>query len=80
MAFHIRDPATDLAVRKLAKAKGKSLTETVREAVEREYKAMTAVPPLIERLGPIQAEFRMMKRDGGEPADKAFFDALSGHI
>ena len=32
MAFHVRDPATDLAVRSLAKLKGKSLTQTIREA------------------------------------------------
>ena len=31
MAFHVRDAATDLAVRKLARLKGKTLTETVRE-------------------------------------------------
>jgi antitoxin VapB len=37
MAFHVRDEATDLAVRKLAKLKGKSLTATIREAVENEY-------------------------------------------
>ncbi len=38
MAFHSRDPATDLAVRALAALKGKSLTETIREAVENEYR------------------------------------------
>ena len=38
MAFHVRDPATDLAVRQLAALKGKSLTATIREAVEKEYK------------------------------------------
>jgi hypothetical protein len=34
MAFHVRDEATDEAVRRLAKLKGKTLTETIREAVE----------------------------------------------
>jgi antitoxin VapB len=38
MAFHVRDPATDLAVRCLSKLKGKSLTAAIREAVENEYK------------------------------------------
>ena len=37
MAFHVRDEATDKAVRRLAKLKGKTLTETIREAVEHEY-------------------------------------------
>lgn len=37
MAFHVRDAATDEAVRRLAKLKGKSLTATIREAVEKEF-------------------------------------------
>jgi antitoxin VapB len=37
MAFHVRDEATDAAVRKLAKRKKKTLTATIREAVEHEY-------------------------------------------
>ncbi len=79
MAFHVRDRATNSAVRKLARIKGKTLTETIREAVEREYAAISATPPLIERLHAIQADFQAMKRSGGKPADKAFFDDLSGH-
>ena len=31
MAFHVRDEATDEAVRRLAKLKGKSLTTTIRK-------------------------------------------------
>lgn len=79
MAFHIRDRATDAGVRKLARLKGKTLTETVREAVEREYAAISTIPPVIDRLRPIQAAFLALKRRGGQPADKAFFDELSGH-
>jgi antitoxin VapB len=78
MAFHIRDTATDSAVRRLARLKGKSLTETVREAVEREYAAISETPPLLERLRSIQSDFVSLKRPGGRPADKAFFDDLSG--
>jgi antitoxin VapB len=78
MAFHIRDQATDRAVRQLAKLKGKSLTETVREAVEAEYRRTCAAIPLIERLKPIQEEFARLSKPGGLPADKAFFDELSG--
>ena len=36
MAFHIRDPRTDKAVRQLAARKGVSMTEAVRGAVESE--------------------------------------------
>ena len=79
MAFHIRDRATDAGVRKLARLKGKTLTETVREAVEREYAAISTIPPVIDRLRSIQADFLALKQRGGRPADKAFFDELSGH-
>lgn len=78
MAFHIKDPATDVAVRRLARLKGKTLTETVREAVEQEYARERASIPLSRRLRPIQEEFRAKRQPGGQPADKAFFDNLSG--
>jgi antitoxin VapB len=79
MAFHVRDAATDSAVRKLARLTGKSLTETIREAVEREYASVSTIPPLAERLQALQADFQAMKQAGGQAADKAFFDELSGH-
>jgi antitoxin VapB len=78
MAFHVKDRATDQAVRRLAQLKGKTLTETIREAVEHEYQRERAQVPLIERLRPIQEKFAAVSRSGGLPADKAFFDALSG--
>ena len=78
MPFHVRDTATDRVVRKLARIKGKSLTETIRDAVEKEYAAIGGTPPLIERLRVIQADFLSLRRSGGRPADKAFFDDLSG--
>jgi len=78
MAFHVRDQATDAAVRRLAKLRGKSLTETIREAVEHEYARTRAAIPLIDRLKPIQEEVKPLSKPGGLPADRAFFDELSG--
>lgn len=78
MAFHIKDQGTDRAVRRLAKIKGKTLTDTVREAVEHEYERECARVPLIERLKPIQDQFAAATSPGGKPADKNFFDELSG--
>jgi antitoxin VapB len=78
MAFHVRDPATDLAVRKLARLKGKSLTATIREAVEQEYERERRKIPLAERLKPIQDRVKALSKPGGLPADKAFYDELSG--
>ena len=78
MAFHVSDVATDQAVRRLARIKGKTLTETIREAVEHEYAAVTGAPALLERVARLQARFREMRKPGGQPADKAFYDSLSG--
>ena len=78
MAFHIKDPATDEAVRRLAKFKGKSLTETIREAVENEYEREYRKLPLQERLKPIWEFVEKHSGPNGLPADKAFYDQLSG--
>jgi antitoxin VapB len=80
MASHVTDEATDMAVRRLAKLKNKTLTETIREAVEREYERARNEIPLVERLKPIQEAFKSLSKPGGLPADKAFFDELSGGI
>ena len=80
MAFHVRDAATDEAVRRLATLKGKSLTETIREAVENEYEREYRKLPVVERLTPICAKLDAMSKPGGKPADKAFFDELSGEF
>jgi antitoxin VapB len=79
MAFHVKDRATDEAVRRLARLKRKTLTDTIREAVEHEYLRERAQIPLIDRVRPIQEQFAAVSRQGGLPADKAFFDELSGN-
>lgn len=77
MAFYIKDDATDAAVRRLAKLKGKSLTETVREAVEKELEFAGRGTTLGEALDELTARFKKLPRSG-KKADKAFFDDLSG--
>lgn len=78
MAFHVKDPATDKAVRRLAKLKGKSLTATIREAVEHEYAREKRQPSLLGRIAVIQEEVARLSKPGGLPADKQFYDELSG--
>ena len=75
MAFHIKDPATDAAVRRLAAERGISLTAAVRLAVENELKRSRR--PLVERVDEI---IRTLERSPptGLKADKAFFDELYG--
>ena len=76
MAFHIKDPATDAAVRELAKRRGISLTAAVREAVEKELARSRR--PLKERIDDLAADYRRHPLTG-LAADKAFFDELSGN-
>ena len=78
MAFHIKDEGADKAVRRLAKPKRKTPVTSIREAVEHEYERVRSEIPLIERLKPIQEELKRLSKPGGLPADKAFFDELSG--
>jgi antitoxin VapB len=81
MTIYIRDPATDKAVRRLAKLKRQSLTHAIREAVEREYEAVRKKPEkkISEKLHELAERFSKVPRTGLK-ADKAFFDELSGDI
>jgi antitoxin VapB len=78
MAFHVRDEATDLAVRKLAKLKKKTLTATIREAVEHEYERECGSDDFMEAVKAAQEKFKALGKPTGLVADKAFYDELSG--
>ncbi|MGV8856328.1 MAG: type II toxin-antitoxin system VapB family antitoxin [Devosia sp.] len=77
MAFSVKDESTDAAVRRLAKLKNQTLTDTIREAVEHEYQRSRAAVPLIDRLRPLTERYRAFPQSPLQ-ADKAFFDDLSG--
>ena len=76
MAFHVRDPETDILVRALARKRGCGLTEAVKHAVAAELRR--AATPLRERLRVLQDDVAALP-DTGLEADKAFYDELSGH-
>jgi antitoxin VapB len=78
MAFHVRDEETDAVVRKLAHRKNKTLTATIREAVEHEYAREYGKDEFMEAVRKAQAELDAISRPGGLPIDKAFYDELSG--
>ncbi|MGH6871093.1 MAG: type II toxin-antitoxin system VapB family antitoxin [Rhizomicrobium sp.] len=78
MAFHVKDPKTDRAVRRLAELKGKGITETILEAAENEYQRALQDVPFQERIRRIQEKAKAASRGRGKPADKAFYDWLSG--
>lgn len=80
MAFHIKNPETDRLARRVATLKKVGLTEAVHAALERELERVQAVPSEVE----LAVEFsRKLRARGhprkGKPADKAFYDALSGN-
>ena len=78
MPFHIRDIATDRAVRALAARTGQSLTDAVRQAAENELRRIErSERPIAERIAPIQERARAYPPTGAA-ADKAFYDELSG--
>lgn len=79
MAFHVRDQATDVAVRRLAKLKGKTLTATIREAVEHEYeRERCGEDDFMTKVKTVQEAYRALGPLTGKLADKAFYDNLSG--
>lgn len=77
MAIHIRDPETDRAVRELARLRREGLTEAIRHAVEEALGHERGRQPLAERIAPLVEQFRTAPKTG-RPADKAFFDEVSG--
>ena len=76
MPFHIRDPETDQAVRKLAARRGIGITEAVRAAAEEALKRDEEKLSLWERTADIRAEIASWPKTGLK-ADKAFFDSLN---
>jgi antitoxin VapB len=77
MAFSVKSNAADAAVRRLAKLKNKTITETIHEAVENEYRRTQGEKPLVERLEALARRYSAFP-ETGLSADKAFFDNLSG--
>ena len=75
MTFYVKDPATDKAVRKLAKLKGTTLTEAIRTAVEAELEREKN--EINEKaIDAIIARFASWPNTGLK-ADKEFFDSLN---
>jgi antitoxin VapB len=73
MPLHIKDEAAAEAVRRLARVRNLSLTETVRIACEEALERDDRARPIAERLADIHALVRAAPRTGRK-ADKAFFD------
>ena len=77
MALNIRSSQVDVLAEKLATQKRVTKTEAVRIALENELRRSGEHAPLWERLKPLRDRVAAAKSTG-HPADKAFFDDLSG--
>jgi len=78
MALNIRDKEVDRLATQLAKAQRTTKTQAVKLALRHELDKMGGLS-LEERLRPLQD--RILSLSGnGQPADKAFFDELSGDL
>jgi len=77
MAFHIKNPETDLLAREVAAQKGVGLTQAVHEALVNERKRYKEEPDLVEIGLRLSRELRARGDPKlGKPADKAFIDSL----
>jgi antitoxin VapB len=77
--LYIKDDATAELVAQLAKLRGVSKQEAVRQAVGAELARTAEVIPLRERFARLREE-NPLPPTTGERADKAFFDDLSGDL
>ena len=76
MAFHVKDPRADAAIRKLAQQRGIGISQAVREAAEEALKGDEKKLSLWERTADIRARIASYP-DTGRKADKAFYDSLN---
>jgi antitoxin VapB len=79
MPLYIKDDATAALVEKLAKHRGVTKQDAVRQAVQAELDRIKEAVPLRERLEAFWREHPLPPLTG-EKADKAFFDELSGEL
>lgn len=77
MPLLIDDEATAQLVTELADLRGISAQDAVRLAVQAELGRAGDVPPLRERFAVLRKTYPLPPATGA-PADKAFFDELSG--
>lgn len=78
MIIHVRDAETDELVRRLARSRGISITEAIREAVEQALASdLRSRRSLWERTADLRAKMQSYPATGLQ-ADKAFYDDLSG--
>jgi antitoxin VapB len=79
MNLQIRDPRARELARRIAQRRHISMTEAVVEALEAEYRRVSAEQSLAERLGAIADELVVLANPGGQDMTKDEIDAMWGH-
>jgi antitoxin VapB len=80
MPLYIKDPDVDALATELAVTKRVNKTEAVREALKHELDRERAKPTVAELAVRFCRELRARGRPtSGRPADKKFYDKLSGN-
>ncbi|TWB20425.1 antitoxin VapB [Nitrospirillum amazonense] len=79
MPLYIKDDVTAELVAELAAIRGISKQDAVKLAVRAELKRLAEAVPLRDRLAAFRAR-HALPAPTGLPADKAFFDDLSGDL
>lgn len=77
MVLHVRDERTDALVRELARRKGISITDAIKEAAATELARIQSGGSVWERTASIRARIGAYAPTG-QSIDKQFFDGLSG--
>ncbi len=76
MPLFVRDAQVDALVEQLASIKGRTKTETVREALQHELERERGQLDLAEQSAAFARRLKERAGPSGLPADKAFVDAL----
>ncbi len=79
MPLNIRSEEVNRLAEQLAARVKRSKTDVVKLALQNELRRLDEALPLRERLRPLQRRI-MARPETGEPADKAFYDELSGDL
>jgi antitoxin VapB len=79
MNLQIRDPRARELAKRIALRRHISMTEAVVEALEAEYRRVSAQESLAERLGAIADELASLAKLGGRKITKDEVDAMWGH-
>lgn len=83
MVIHIKDDETDRLVRELARSRGITITEAIKQAIRERLEAdrlkadATKFDAVLKRLQPIFSRLDRLPRNGIR-TDKTFFDEIWG--